>query len=84
MKALAAEDVELLITYAPKRSLANGYAIGISHVLHYALVPYGTIDDYYEVYGDQDVSISALEKLFGQFVSIRLGGRLLWSQGDPL
>ena len=59
---------ELLVTYAPKRALPNGYSFGISHVLHYVIVPNGTMQFFYEFNEIENTSIPALEKLFGRFI----------------
>lgn len=61
-------EAELLVTYAPKRVLPTGLSGSSSHVLHYAIVPLGTLDRYYSMDGDRHMALPAPEKLFGQFV----------------
>ncbi len=67
VEALATE-AELLVTYAPKRVLPKGLSGSASHVLHYVLVPRGTLDRYYSMDGDRHMASPAPEKLFGEFV----------------
>lgn len=67
VEALSAE-VELLVTYAPKRVLQGGLSGSASHVLHYALVPAGTLERYYSMDGDLHMASPNPEKLFGQFI----------------
>ena len=69
VEAVTAE-VELLVTYAPKRVLPGGLSGSPSHVLHYVLVPLplGTLDRYYSMDGDRHMASPAPEKLFGKFV----------------
>lgn len=62
------EEAELLVTYAPKRTLPGGKTWGISHVLHYALCPLGTLEKYYDFDNDIHMRTPAPEKLFGKFV----------------
>jgi hypothetical protein len=62
------QAAELLVTYAPKRYFPSGKVLGLSHALHYVIVPRGTIDRYYEIYQDTHMANLALEKLFGEFV----------------
>jgi hypothetical protein len=59
-------DGELLVTYAPKRTLPGGKAAGFTHVLHYVYCPSGTLDRYYGFNGDVHMRKPAPEKLFGQ------------------
>ena len=66
-KTLETES-ELLVTYAPKRVLAKGLSGSLSHVLHYILVPQGTLDRYYSMDDDRHMASPAPEKLFGQFI----------------
>ena len=61
------EDEELLVTYAPKRNLPGGI-IGVAHALHYVVVPYGTLDEYYDFEGDAHMVNPDPEKLFGPLV----------------
>ena len=65
MEAVKAE--ELLVTYIPKHKLPNGLA-GITHALHYVIVPQGTLDRYYEADNDIHMAVPAPEKIFGKFV----------------
>jgi hypothetical protein len=65
--ALAGE-VELLVTYAPKRVLPGGLSGSPVHVLHYILVPAGTLEKYYSLDDDRHMGSPAPEKLFRQFV----------------
>jgi hypothetical protein len=57
---------ELLVTYAPKRTLPGGKSAGFTHVLHYVFCPPGTLDGYYEFNDDIHMRKPAPEKLFGQ------------------
>ena len=41
------EGAELLVTYAPKKMSKEGFSKSPHHVLHYALVPKGTLGRYY-------------------------------------
>ncbi len=61
------EEEELLVIYAPKRKLPGG-AVGISHALHYVIVPPGTLGRYYAFDNDTHMATPAPEKLFGPFV----------------
>ena len=65
--ALAGE-LELLATYAPERVLPGGLSGSPLHVLHYILVPAGTLEKYYSFDADRHMHSPAPEKLFGQFV----------------
>lgn len=65
-QAQVVNDAELLVTYVPKRKLPGGGG-GITHALHYVIVPPGTLDKFYEADGDNMAS-PAPEKLFGKFV----------------
>lgn len=62
------QEGELLVTYAPKRTLPDGRMAGPSHALHYVVTPRGTLDRYYDHANDVHMSSPAPEKLFGQFV----------------
>ena len=66
VEALAA-DVELLVTYVPKRVLPGGLSGSASHVLHYILVPAKTLERYYSMDSDRHMASPAPEKLFGKF-----------------
>ena len=61
------EVEELLVTYAPKRKLPKGLA-GMWHALHYAIVPRGTLNRYYEVGNDMHIARPEPEKIFGTLV----------------
>lgn len=65
---LLEDEAELLVTYAPKRVLPGGLSGSTSHVLHYAIVPIGTLDRYYSFDDDRHMSQPDPEKLFGYFV----------------
>ena len=60
-------DAELLVTYVPQHNLPGGLA-GITHALHYVIVPPGTLERYYEACGDVHMAKPAPQKLFGQLV----------------
>ena len=62
------ERGELLVTYAPKRTLPDGRMAGSSHALHYVLSPHGTLERYYDHENDVHMANPAPEKLFGPFV----------------
>ena len=64
----AIEQEELLVTYAPRTVLANGFAGDPTHCLHYVLAPKGTLARYYDADGDLHMRKPAPEKLFGSFV----------------
>jgi len=57
---------ELLVTYFPKHKLPMGFA-GITHALHYVIVPRGTLERYYEFNDDEHMANPAPEKLFKEF-----------------
>lgn len=57
---------ELLVTYFPKYKLPMGFA-GITHALHYVIVPRGTLERYYEFNNDEHMTNPAPEKLFKRF-----------------
>jgi hypothetical protein len=66
---------ELLVTYFPKQKLPMGLA-GITHALHYVVVPRGTLERYYEFNNDEHMANPAPEKLFNEFAwdgEIRVG-----------
>lgn len=62
------DQVDLLVTYAPKRVLKDGRTGSPHHVLHYVLTPRGTLDRYYAVGNDIHMRKPNPEKLFGRFV----------------
>ena len=51
------------MTYVPKQHVPTGRALGVSHVLHYVIVPRGTLDRYYEEHAQ--VIASDPKELFG-------------------
>jgi len=59
---------ELLVTYAPERTLPAGRAGSFRHVLHYVVCPRGTIERYYDFENDIHMREPAPQKLFGEFV----------------
>ena len=59
---------ELLVTYAPKHLGPKGLSASSRHVLHYAIVPSGTLDSYYSVNNDTHMAKPEPQKLFGPFV----------------
>jgi hypothetical protein len=61
-------EEELLVTYVPEKHDSTGRALANSHVLHYVLVPRGTLEDYYDSEGDEFKSTISNEQLFGGFV----------------
>ncbi len=61
-------DEELLVTYSPKHLGPKGISGSPHHVLHYALVPSGTLDSYYSVNNDAHMAKPEPQKLFGPFV----------------
>jgi hypothetical protein len=62
---------EFLVTYQPQKTTKDGGSASPAHCLHYALVPRGTLDDYYA--DDVRMSRPEPELLFGDFV---YGGEL--------
>jgi len=61
-------DEELLVTYAPKHTLHNGFSGSPHHVLHYVITPKGTLDSYYSMNNDIHMAKPEPQKLFGPFV----------------
>lgn len=59
---------ELLVTYSPKHLLPKGLSGSPHHVLHYAIVPSGTLDSYYSVNNDMHMAKPEPQKLFGPFI----------------
>jgi hypothetical protein len=57
---------ELLVTYFPKLNIPIGLA-GITHTLHYVIIPRGTLERYYEFNNDEHMANPAAEKLFNKF-----------------
>jgi hypothetical protein len=62
------EDEELLVVYSPKHLGAKGLSGSPHHVLHYALVPNGTLDSYYSANNDMHFSKPEPQKLVGPFI----------------
>ncbi|MCH8033942.1 MAG: hypothetical protein IH950_09350 [Bacteroidetes bacterium] len=62
------ESEELLVTYAPKHLGPKGLSGSPHHVLHYAIVPNGTLDTYYSVNNDVHMAKPEPQKLFGPFI----------------
>lgn len=62
------ESDELLVTYAPRKILADGRSDEPSHVLHYLLAGEGTLDEYYSSENDLHMAKPNPRILFGQFV----------------
>jgi len=62
------DSEELLVTYAPKHLGPKGLSASPHHVLHYAIVPSGTLDSYYSVNNDAHMAKPEPQKLFGPFV----------------
>ena len=62
------DSEELLVTYAPKHLGPKGLSVSPHHVLHYAIVPSGTLDSYYSVNNDAHMAKPEPQKLFGPFV----------------
>ncbi len=62
------EDEELLVTYAPKHVRSKGLSASPLHVLHYVIVPSGTLDTYYSVNNDIHMVKPEPQKLFGPFI----------------
>ncbi len=62
------EREELLVTYSPKHLGPKGVSASLHHVLHYALVPSGTLDSYYSANNDAHFAKPEPQKLFGSFV----------------
>lgn len=62
------ESEELLVVYAPKHLGPKGISGSPHHVLHYALVPSGTLDSYYSANNDAHFAKPEPQKLFGPFV----------------
>lgn len=62
------ESEELLVVYAPKHLGPKGISTSPHHILHYALVPSGTLDSYYSTNNDAHFAKPEPQKLFGPFV----------------
>jgi hypothetical protein len=59
---------DLLVTYAPKKLLPKGLSGSPHHVLHYVIVPPGTLDSYYAVNNKIHMARPDPQILFGPFV----------------
>ncbi|MEI7838397.1 MAG: hypothetical protein WCI37_01285 [bacterium] len=57
---------ELLVTYQPEKTTKDGRSATPAHCLHYALVPNGTLENYYS--DDKRMARPEPELLFGRFV----------------
>jgi hypothetical protein len=66
MHANEQQGREFLVTYQPQKTTKDGRSATPAHCLHYALVPRGTLDDYYE--DDVRMSRPEPELLFGEFI----------------
>jgi len=66
--AAMVKDEELLVVYSPKHLGPKGLSGSPHHVLHYAIVPSGTLDSYYSANNDAHFAKPEPEKLFGPFV----------------
>jgi len=60
-------DEELLVTYAPKRLLPNGFNGSFAHAFHYVIMPRGTLCSYYSMNKGAHMEKPDPEKLFGPF-----------------
>lgn len=61
-------DEDFIVVYSPKELLADGLSGSPHHVLHYAIVPHGTLHSYYSMDNDIHVKSPDPKKLFGQFI----------------
>lgn len=66
--ATLVKDEELLVVYSPKHLGPKGLSGSPHHVLHYAIVPSGTLDSYYSANNDAHFAKPEPEKLVGPFV----------------
>jgi hypothetical protein len=57
---------ELLVTYQPEKVTKDGHSATPAHCLHYALVPNGTLENYYS--DDKRMARPEPELLFGRFI----------------
>ncbi len=65
---LVAQQIELLVTYSPKKLKAGGVSGSPHHVLHYALATRGALDSYYSADEDAHMANPEPHALFGPFV----------------
>lgn len=66
--AAMVKSEELLVVYSPKHLGPKGLSVSPHHVLHYAIVPNGTIDSYYSANNDAHFAKPEPQKLVGQFI----------------
>lgn len=59
---------ELIVTYSPKHLLPKGLSGSPHHVLHYAIVPSGSLDSYYSMNNDVHYGKPDPQELFGPFI----------------
>lgn len=59
---------ELLVAYVPEKYNSAGFSLAPTHVLHYALVPSGTLGRYYSTGADKLRANELLNQIFGGFV----------------
>ena len=67
VQAIEDNEIELLVTYVPKRKLLLGFG-GVQHCLHYVVTAPGTLSQYYEIRNGIHKTHPAVEKLFGNLV----------------
>jgi len=67
-RAALIDTVDMLVTYAPKVLLANGFSGSHHHALHYVIAPPGTLDAYYSANNDLHKKKPSPQKLFGDFI----------------
>jgi len=70
VQTINSPSMELLVTYAPKYMTKDGYSKSPDHVLHYAITPRGTLEQYYseDSIGDKRVRKPESHLLFGKFI----------------
>ncbi len=62
-----ADVADFLVCYCPRKILKRGLSGSPEHVLHYAVVPCGTLDKYYSKNNGEFISNPLPEKLLGEF-----------------
>ncbi len=67
LKKLVVKE-EFLVTYSPRHLSSEGLSASPHHVLHYAIVPRGTMDSYYSENNDIHMAKPEPQKIFGPFV----------------